>query len=218
MVRFILDLVERCTRFLYLSNRFGSGDSSFTPAGSRSETQGSLDRVAQFLVRWAEVLLIVQPETVVGWHCAGFRLYWRWRSRGRAPGRANISPEIRELIRRTAKENPTWGAPKIHGELLKLGFTVSERSVSRYLHAVQRRGDPGKRWLTFLRNHREAIVAMDFFTVPTVSFRVLYCLFIIEHARRRILYFHLTAHPNSADRIVASTPFCGSYSLMNQGS
>ncbi len=147
--------------------------------------------------RWAEALLIVKPETVVDWHRAGFRLYWRRRSRGRAPGRARISPEIRELIRRMARENPSWGAPKIHGELLKLGFIVSERSVSRYLRAVQRRGDPGERWLAFLQNHREAIVALDFFTVPTVSFRVLYCLFVIEHARRRILHFHVTAHPNS---------------------
>jgi len=150
-----------------------------------------------FWSRWAEALLIVKPETVVGWHRAGFRLYWGWRSRGRASGRPKITPEIQELIHRMAKENPTWGAPKIHGELLKLGFKVSERSVSRYIRAIQRRGDPGRRWLTFLRNHREAIVAMDFFTVPTVSFRVLYCLFIIEHARRRILYFHVTAQPNS---------------------
>jgi len=147
--------------------------------------------------RWAEVLLIVKPETVVGWHRAGFRLYWRWRSRGRTAGRAKITPEIQELTHRMAKENPTWGAPKIHGELLKLGFVLSERSVSRYLRAVQRRGDPGKRWLAFLRNHREAIVALDFFTVPTVNFRVLYCLFVIEHARRRILHFHVTPHPHS---------------------
>ena len=150
-----------------------------------------------FWSRWAEALLIVKPETVVGWHRAGFRLYWRWRSRGSASGRAKITPEIQELIQRMAKENPTWGAPKIHGELRKLGFKVSERSVSRYIRAIQRRADPGRRWLTFLRNHREAIVAMDFFTVPTVSFRVLYCLFIIEHARRRILYFHVSAQPNS---------------------
>ena len=122
--------------------------------------------------RWAEVLLIVKPETVVGWHRAGFRLYWRWRSRGPAGGRAKITQEIQELIRRMARENPTWGAPKIHGELLKLGFVLSERSVSRYLRAVQRRGDPEKRWLTFLRNPREAIVALDFLTVPTVSFGV----------------------------------------------
>jgi len=126
--------------------------------------------------RWAEVLLIVKPETVVGWHRAGFRLYRHWRYRGPAPGRATITAEIQELIRRMARENPSWGAPKIHGELLKLGFVISERSVSRYLRAVQRRGDPGKRWLAFLRNHREAIVAMDFFTMPTVDLRVLYCL------------------------------------------
>jgi putative transposase len=147
--------------------------------------------------RWADVLLIVKPETVVGWHRTGFRLFWRWRSRGPAPGRATVTTEIRELIRRMARENPTWGAPKIHGELLKLGFVLSERSVSRYLRLVQRRGDPRKRWLAFLRNHREAIVALDFFTVPTVSFHVLYCLFVIEHARRRILHFHVTLHPNS---------------------
>lgn len=94
-------------------------------------------------------------------------------------------------------DDPTWGAPKIHGELLKLGFVLSARSVSRYLRAYQRRGDPGKRWLAFPRNHRKAIVALDFFTVSTVSFRVLYCLFVIEHARRRILHFHVTLHPNS---------------------
>ena len=140
----------------------------------------------------------MKPDTVVSWHRAGFRLYWRWRSRGPAPGRATITAEIQELIRRMARENPSWGAPKIHGELLKLGCVLSERSVSRYLRAVQRRGAPGKRWATFLRNHREAIVAMDFFTVPTVSFRVLYCLFVIEHARRRILHFHLTSQPASA--------------------
>ena len=87
-----------------------------------------------FWSRWAEVLLIVKPETVVGWHRAGFRLFWRWRSRGRAPGRAAITDELQELIRRTARENSSWGAPKIHGELLKLGFVLSERSVSRYLH------------------------------------------------------------------------------------
>jgi hypothetical protein len=147
--------------------------------------------------RWAEVLLIVKPETVVSWHRAGFRLYWRWRSRGPARGRARIAAEIQDLIRTMARENPTWGAPKIHGELLKLGFVLSERSVSRYLRRVQRRGDPGKRWLTFLRNHREAIVAMDFFTVATVNFRMLYCLFVIEHARRRILHFHVTLQPAS---------------------
>jgi transposase InsO family protein len=146
--------------------------------------------------RWADVLLIVKPETVVRWHRAGFRLYWRWRSRP-GGGRPRITDEIRTLIRRVADEDPDWGAPKIHGELQKLGFLVSERSVSRYLRRIQRRGDPGKRWLAFLQNHREVIVAFDFFTVPTVTFQVLYCFFVIEHGRRKILHFNVTRHPTS---------------------
>ena len=136
--------------------------------------------------RWKDALVIVQPETVVGWHRAGFRLYWRWKSRQRG-GRPRITEEIRVLIRRLAQENSDWGAPKIHGELQKLGFVLSERTVARYLRRIQRRGDPAKKWLAFLRNHREAIVAFDFFTVPTSTFRVLCCFFAIEHGRRRIL-------------------------------
>ena len=97
--------------------------------------------------------------------------------------------------RRMAEENQRWGAPKIHGELLKLGFVVSERTVARYLRRVRRRGDPAKRWLAFLQNHREVIVALDFFTVPTVTFRLLYCFFVIEHGQRRILRFNVTQHP-----------------------
>jgi hypothetical protein len=108
--------------------------------------------------RWAEVLVIVRPETVIGWHRAGFRLYWRWCSRPRS-GRPKITDEIRVLIRRLAQENSNWGAPKIHGELLKLGFRISERSVARYLRRVRHRGDPAKRWRAFLHNHREVIVA-----------------------------------------------------------
>lgn len=142
------------------------------------------------------MLLIVKPETVVAWHRAGFRWFWRWRSRPRG-GRPRIIAEIRALIRHLALENPDWGAPKIHGELQKLGFLLSERTVARYLRRIQRRGDPGKRWLTFLRNHREAIVALDFFTVPTAMFRVLYCFFVIEHGRRRVLHFNVTQHPTS---------------------
>jgi putative transposase len=150
--------------------------------------------------RWRDVLLIVKPETVIGWHRAGFRLYWRWRSRSRG-GRPRISGEIRELIQRIATENPKWGAPRIHGEIQKLGFVISERTVARYLRGTGRRRDPGKQWLTFLRNHREAIIAFDFFTVPTVTFRLLYCFFVIEHGRRRILHFNVTRHP-TADWIV----------------
>jgi transposase InsO family protein len=96
-----------------------------------------------------------------------------------------------------AVENSDWGAPKIHGELLKLGFEVSESTVARYLRRLRRRRDPSKRWLAFLANHREAIVAIDFFTVPTLTFKLLYCFFVIEHGRRRILHFNVTSHPTS---------------------
>jgi putative transposase len=140
-------------------------------------------------------LMIVNPETVVGWHRAGFRLYWRWRSR--SCGRPKVSQELRTLICTMAAENSGWGAPKIHGELLKLGFEISERTVARYLRRVRRRGDPGKRWLAFLANHREAIVAMDFFAVPTLTFKILYCFFVIEHGRRKVLHFNITSHPTS---------------------
>jgi transposase InsO family protein len=146
--------------------------------------------------RWSDVLLIVKPETVVGWHRAGFRLFWRWRSRPRG-GRPRIKDELRTLIRTMATENVGWGAPKIHGELLKLGFEISERTVARYLRPIRRRGNAGKRWLAFLNNHREAIVAMDLFTVPTVTFRTLYCFFVIEHSRRKILHVNVTSHPSS---------------------
>jgi putative transposase len=146
--------------------------------------------------RWADVLLIVKPETVVGWHRAGFRFYWRWRSRPQG-GRPRISQEVRELIGRLAKENADWDAPKIHAELQKLGFTIAERTVGRYLRRLFRRGDAGHKWLAFLQNHREVIAAFDFFTVPTVTFRLLYCFFVIEHARRKILHFNVTPHPTA---------------------
>ena len=161
----------------------------------------SLDRLfwttlRRFWSRWSDVLVIVKPETVIDWHRAGFRLYWRWRSRRRG-GRPKVTDEIRASIRRLAEENPDWGAPKLHGELLKLGFVVSERTVARYLRRIRHRGDPGKRWLAFLQNHREIIVAFDFFTVPTLTFRMLYCFFVIEHGRRRILHFNVTRHPTA---------------------
>jgi transposase InsO family protein len=110
--------------------------------------------------------------------------------------RKKVSKEIRDLIFLMVAENPTWGAPRIHGELLMLGFEVSERTVSRWMRQAPRDSEPAKRWLSFLRNHREAIAAMDFFTVPT-TFSVLYCFFIISHDRRRILHFNVTRNPNA---------------------
>jgi hypothetical protein len=146
--------------------------------------------------RWTEVLVAVKPETVVGWHRAGFRLFWKWQLRAPA-GRPKTTAEIRALIHCPAEENATWGAPRIHGELQKLGFLVSERTVARCLQRVGRRGDSRKAWLTFLRNHREAIAAFDFFTLPTVTFQVLHCFFVIEHGRRKILHFNVTRHPTA---------------------
>jgi putative transposase len=146
---------------------------------------------------WMKPLVLVTPRTVLSWRRAGFRLYWAWVSRARQVGRKRVSKEVRALIFRMIAENPTWGAPRIHGELLKLGFDLSERSVSRWVRRAPRDPDPAKRWLTFLRNHREAIAAMDFFTVPTLTFGVLYCFFVIGHDRRKILHFNVTRNPNA---------------------
>ncbi len=147
---------------------------------------------------WKDVLILVQPETVVRWHRAGFKAYWAWLSRRRArAGRKRVSKELRELIFRMVVENPTWGAPRIHGELKMLGFDVAERTVLRWMRKAPRSPEPAKQWMAFLTNHREAIAAMDFFTVPTITFSVLYCFFVIAHARRRILHCNVTRHPNS---------------------
>ena len=152
----------------------------------------------QFWSAWEEALIVVTPETVVRWHRAGFRFYWRLISRVRKPaGRRRLSKEVRDLIFRMVAENPTWGAPRIHGELLMLGFDLSERTISRWMRRAPRDPEPAKRWLAFLRNHREAIAAMDFFSVPTITFGVLYCFFVISHDRRRILHFNVTRHPSS---------------------
>jgi putative transposase len=148
---------------------------------------------------WKKALILVQPETVVRWHRAEFNLYWKWLSRHRScAGRKCVSKELRELIFRLVAENPTWGAPRIHGELKMLAFDISERTVSRWMRKAPRSPEPAKRWAAFLSNHREAIAAMDFFTVPTLAFDVLYCFFVIAHDRRRILHCNVTMHPSSA--------------------
>jgi transposase InsO family protein len=153
----------------------------------------------RFWSGWRKALILVQPETVVGWHRAGFTLYWKWISRTRVRvGRRSTSNEIRELIFRMVAENPLWGAPRIHGELKILGFEISERTVLRWMQRTPRQPDRAQRWKTFLVNHREVIAAMDFFTVPTLTFGVLYCFFVIAHDRRRIVHLNATQHPTSA--------------------
>ena len=143
---------------------------------------------------WRSTLHIVQPETVVRWHRQGFRYYWRWKSRRR--GRPKIDPEIIHLIRRMCHANPLSGAPRIHGELLKLGIEISETTVAKYM--IKRRGLPSQSWRTFLENHASELIALDFFTVPTATFRVLFVLVILRHDRRRILHFNVTEHPTAA--------------------
>ena len=142
---------------------------------------------------WRSVLHVVRPATVVRWHRQGFKYYWRWKSRGR--GRPKLDPEIRSLIRQMCLSNPGWGAPRIHGELLKLGFGLSEAVVSKYM--VRRPGPPSQTWRTFLKNHVNDLVSLDFFTVPTATFRILFVFVVLSHDRRRIRHFNVTAHPTA---------------------
>src|SRR5467141_809192 len=141
------------------------------------------------LHRWfpsvLEAITIIRPETLVRWHRAGFRRYWRWKSRSLG-GRPKIDAELRALIRRMSLENSLWGAPRIHGELLKLGIEVAQSTVAKYM-AKRRRPGSGQTWQTFLRNHVAGIGAIDFLVVPTINFRLLFALVILRHERRRLI-------------------------------
>src|ERR1022692_3829094 len=143
---------------------------------------------------WRSALIIVKPETVIAWHQKGFRLYWRWKSR-HPVGRPSVSREVIDLIRKMSLANPRWGAPRIHGELLKLGFEPSQATVAKYM--VRHRKPPSQTWRTFLRNHTKDIVAVDFFVVPTVFFEVLFVFVILSHDRRRLVHFAVTEHPTA---------------------
>jgi transposase InsO family protein len=137
---------------------------------------------------------LVQPETILRWHRTGFRVFWRWKSRNRA-GRPKIDRGLRDLIRRISSENPLWGASRIHGELLMLGFEVAQSTVSKYM--VRRRNPPSQSWKTFLRNHGEAIAAIDMCVVPTVTFELLFAFLVLGHGRRHLLWFEVTRHPTA---------------------
>src|SRR6202011_6217560 len=150
------------------------------------------------LYRWfpsiLKVLTIIRPETLVRWHRAGFRCYWRWKSRPLG-GRPQFETKLRALIRRMSMENPLWGAPRIHGELLKLGFEVAQSSVAKYM--VKRRGPPSQGWRTFLRNHAPEVAAMDLFIVPTIGFKLLYAFVVVTLERRDLVCINVTAHPTA---------------------
>jgi putative transposase len=144
---------------------------------------------------WRSGLFLVQPSTVIGWHRKGFRLFWAGKIRWGKPGRPAVPQEIRDWIHTLSRENPLWGAPRIHGELLKLGIDIGQTSVSKYL--VRRRKPPSQTWRTFLENHVKNMVSVDFFTVPTLRFQILYVFLVLAHDRRRMLHFAVTAHPTA---------------------
>ncbi len=163
------------------------------------------------LYRWfpliLQVLTIVRPETLLHWHRAGFRRYWRWKSRSRG-GRPQIETHLRALIPQMSKENQLWGAPRIHGELLKLGFEVSQSTVAKYM--VKRRGPPSQGWRTFLRNHAPDIAAIDMFVVPTIGFKLLYAIVIMRLGRRHMVWTNVTANPTAewiAQQITEAFPW-----------
>jgi hypothetical protein len=168
----------------------------------RMPKRPALTNVDRFLFVWlyrwfpstAGALAIVRPGTIIRWHRVGFRAYWRWRSRNRV-GRPKVSAELRALISAMSRANPLWGAPRIHGELLKLGFNVAQSTVAKYM--VRRRGPPSQGWKTFLRNHVPHIGAIDLFVVPTAGFKLLYGLVIIRLQRRHLVWINVTANPTA---------------------
>jgi hypothetical protein len=170
------------------------------------------------LYRWfpsiLPALIIIRPETLVRWHRASFRRYWRWKSRRRG-GRPPIEAELRALIRQMSTENLLWGAPRIHGELLKLGFSVAQSTVAKYM--VKRRGPPSQGWKTFLRNHAPGVAAMDLFVVPTIGFKLLYGFVIVRIDRRELIWINATTNPTAewiARQITEAFPLDGAPGYM----
>jgi transposase InsO family protein len=156
---------------------------------------------------WHKRLVVVKPATVIAWHRAGFCTYWRWKSRNKG-GRPRIDPESRELLRQMWRDNPTWGSPHIQAELAKLGIEVSDPTVRKYRPRTQK--PPSQNWRTFLKNHASDIVAIDFFVVPTVTFKLLYVFVVLVHDRQRIVHFKVTASPSAqwtGQQVVEAFPY-----------
>lgn len=155
-----------------------------------------------------QTLKIFKPDTLVRWHRKGFRLYWTWKSRPCQGGRPAIDPDVRKLIRTMSRNNIGWGAPRIHGELKMLGIEISESTVAKYM--IRHCNPPSQTWRTFLENHATELVSVDFFTVLTATFRILYVLVILHHERREIVHFNVTEHPTAqwtAQQLVEAFPF-----------
>jgi transposase InsO family protein len=164
----------------------------------RLRLQGSDRALLVWMMRIWPTLLdvsqVVKPETILRWHRSGFKAFWRWKSRNRA-GRPKVDRELRDLIRRMASENPLWGAPRTHGELLMLGFEIAQSTVSKYM--MRGRRPPSQSWKTFLENHAEAIAAVDMCVVPTLTFERLFAFLVLGHGRRQLLWFEVTRHPTA---------------------
>jgi putative transposase len=162
----------------------------------------------RFWPNWQQTLLLVQPQTVIAWHRLGFRLFWRWRSWAHR-GRPHVDGDRITLIRRMWQANPTWGSPRIQAELAKLGIRISDSTVRKY-RPKHRRLPPAQTWKTFLHNHAKALVAIDFFAVPTATFRVRYVFLVLAQERRRVLHFNITQAPSAAwtaQKVVEAFPF-----------
>lgn len=165
--------------------------------------------LCRFWSKWQEPLIVVKPETVIRWHRKGFKLFWKFKSRCKAPGRPPVIPEIRDLVRKMAEANPLWGAPRIHGELRKLGIEISERTVCN-LTPRRKPSPPSQTWRTFLKNHMMNMVSIDFFTVSKATFRILFVLVILSHSRRKVVDFNVTSNPTAkwtAQQIVNAFPW-----------
>jgi transposase InsO family protein len=163
---------------------------------------------SKYVDGWRTMLHALNPDTVVRWHREGFWLYWTWKSRRKHVGRPPVDKEIRKLIRQMQSTNIGWGAPRIHGELLKLGIDISQATISKYM--VRQQKPPSQTWRTFLENHADCIAGIDFFTVPTATFRILYVFIVLSHDRRHIVHFNVTAHPTArwtAQQLVEAFPF-----------
>ncbi|MEA2061730.1 MAG: hypothetical protein U9P10_14765 [Thermodesulfobacteriota bacterium] len=166
--------------------------------------------LSRFWKDWKSVLIEVKPETVIRWHRKGFKLFWAYKSRKKGVGRPSLDSETRARIKKMARANPLWGAPRIHGELMKLGIFVHERTISNIIKRIRPRNPPSQTWKTFLKNHMCNTFAADFFTVPTARFKVLYVFVIIKHETRQVVHFNVTRHPTAkwaAQQIVEACPW-----------
>ena len=211
--RFIVDLLFKSQRRLEAENLFlrHQLNIALRRGPHRFRLRGSDRALLMWMTRLMPSLLelsrVVRPETILRWHRAGFRAYWRWKSRGQV-GRPRVDRDLRDLVRRMSKENPLWGAPRIHGELLKLGFEVAQSTVSKYM--AKRRGPPSQGWRTFLRNHADAIAAIDLCVVPTLTFERLFTFVVLGHGRRQLLWFAVTRNPTAewlAQQILEAFPW-----------